>query len=196
MYEYAKQTDPGRLVHYAEDREARTADMLSMMYMSIEDLVNVATERGDDFDKPFILCEYAHAMGNGPGALQEYQATFRKYRRLQGGFIWEWANHGLWVKGKHGEKGYFAYGGDFGDVPNDGNFVMDGLCYSDHTPTPGLTELKKAFEPVRAWVAENKVVLVNEYDFIGLERLRATYKVETFGERYVFQSPEIFSDVS
>ncbi|KAK9489946.1 glycoside hydrolase superfamily [Lipomyces doorenjongii] len=82
---------------------------------------------------------------------------------LQGGFDWEWANHGLWIEAtKPGETGYYAYGGDFGDFPNDGDFVMDGLCFSDHTPTPGLEELSKAYEPVRAWV-ENDMVVVEIY---------------------------------
>lgn len=90
MYNYAKSVDPGRLVHYADDGEAKTADMFSWMYMSIEQLEEVATKEGDDFQKPVILCEYAHSMGNAPGALKEYQETFRKFRRLQGGLIWEW----------------------------------------------------------------------------------------------------------
>jgi beta-galactosidase len=182
MYKYAKDFDPGRLVHYCEDRDARTADMHSRMYTSLEDLRDLATEHGDAFDKPVILCEYAHAMGNSPGSLKEYQDTFRKYRRLQGGFIWEWANHGLWVAPTEAKPGFYAYGGDFGDVPNDGNFVMDGLCYSDHTPTPGLLELKKAIEPVVAWVEDGYLVVRNEYDFIGLEHLTAAFKVEAFGE--------------
>jgi beta-galactosidase len=180
MYHYAKDFDPGRLVHYCEDRGARTADMLSRMYLSVDGLVELAEEHGDDFEKPVILCEYAHAMGNSPGSLKEYQDTFRSYRRLQGGFIWEWANHGLWVEAAHGKPGFYAYGGDFGDVPNDGNFVMDGLCFSDHTPTPGLLELKKAIEPVVAWIENGELIVRNEYDFISIDHLIAVFKVEAF----------------
>ena len=95
-------------------------------------------------------------------------------------FIWEWANHGLWK-----EEGFYAYGGDFGDFPNDNTFVMDGLCFSTHVPTPGLTEFKKVIEPVRSWVEGQKLVLENGYDFIDLSHLTATFKVEKLGKRYV-----------
>ena len=121
-------------------------------------------------------------MGNGPGGLEEYQAAFRKYRRLQGGFIWEWANHGLWKEGKDG-KGFYAYGGDFGDIPNDGTFVMDGLCFSTHVPTPGLTEYKKVIEPVRCWMTDAELVIENGYNFIDLGHLTATFKVEKLGKQ-------------
>jgi beta-galactosidase len=192
MYEYAKATDPGRLVHYEGDSHALSADMFSYMYPSVNHLVSLAKSEGLDsdgnFEKPMILCEYAHAMGNGPGGLEEYQAAFRKHRRLQGGFIWEWANHGLWKPSdtKDGKEGFYGYGGDFGEKLHDGTFVMDGLCFSDHTPTPGLTELKKVFAPLRVWVNGADIVVQNEYDFADLHDLTADYKVEAFGERYVF----------
>lgn len=186
MYEYAKEVDPGRLVHYEGDIHAASADMFSYMYPPVDRLIHLAnTEQGDaeSFEKPIVLCEYGHAMGNGPGGLEDYQAAFRKYRRLQGGFIWEWANHGLWKD--EDSKGFYAYGGDFGDVPNDNTFVMDGLCYSIHTPTPGLTEFKKVIEPVRSWVEGNELIIENGYDFIDLGHLTATYKIEKLGKRYV-----------
>lgn len=192
MYEYAKATDPGRLVHYEGDAHALSADMFSYMYPSVDRLVSLAKSEGVDsdgnFEKPVILCEYAHAMGNGPGGLQEYQATFREHRRLQGGFIWEWANHGLWKPSntRDGKGGFYGYGGDFGEKLHDGTFVMDGLCFSDHTPTPGLMELKKAFAPVRAWVSDWNIVVHNERDFVDLRDLTAEYKIEAFGERHVF----------
>jgi beta-galactosidase len=188
MYEYAKTTDPGRLVHYEGDAHALSADMFSYMYPSADRLISLAKSEGIDshgnFEKPVILCEYAHAMGNGPGGLQEYQAAFREHRRLQGGFIWEWANHGLWKRAntKDGKGGFYCYGGDFGEKLHDGTFVMDGLCFSDHTPTPGLTELKKVYAPVRAWVSDGHIVVQNEYDFADLHGLTADYKVEAFGE--------------
>ncbi|EAQ93023.1 hypothetical protein CHGG_01258 [Chaetomium globosum CBS 148.51] len=152
MYDYAKKIDPGRLVHYEGDADAETADMYSYMYPSVDTLIKHAKTEGvkpdGTFDKPVVLCEYAHAMGNGPGWLEDYEEAFRTYPRLQGGFIWEWANHGLWKEDPDG-KSYYAYGGDFGDVPNDSTFVMDGLLHSTHEPTPGLTELKKVIEPVK-----------------------------------------------
>ncbi|KAK3362418.1 glycoside hydrolase family 2 protein [Lasiosphaeria hispida] len=185
MYEYAKKADPGRLVHYEGDARAESADMYSYMYPSVERLIKLTKTEGvkDDgsFEKPIILCEYAHAMGNGPGGLQDYEEAFRTYPRLQGGFIWEWANHGLWKEDSDG-KSYYAYGGDFGDTPNDGTFVLDGLLFSTHKPTPGLLELKKVIEPVKITVESEHLVVANHYNFVGLEHLTATYKLEEFGE--------------
>jgi beta-galactosidase len=187
MYEYAKGVDPGRLVHYEGDANAASADMFSYMYPPVERLLKLnetaGVNAGGSFDKPIILCEYAHAMGNGPGGMEEYQAAFRSNKRLQGGYIWEWANHGLLKTSKDENDSFYAYGGDFGDIPNDNTFVMDGLCFSNHTPTPGLVEFKKVIEPVRAWVEGVNIVVENGYDFIDLRHLVAAYKVETFGER-------------
>jgi beta-galactosidase len=184
MSKWAKQRDPGRLIHYEPDGQAHTTDMISHMYTSPADLKREAEAEGDKFTKPIILCEYAHAMGNGPGLLQTYQDLFRNHRRLQGGFIWEWANHGLWKEDPDGKK-YYAYGGDFGDVPNDGTFVMDGLCHSDHTPTRGLVELKKAFEPIAARLDRDELVLRNHYDFLGLEHVKAEFTIQSLGQEYV-----------
>ncbi len=125
-------------------------------------------------------------MGNGRGLLEDYQAAFRDYDRLQGGFIWEWANHGLLKLSTEADgKDIYAYGGDFGDEPNDGTFVMDGLCNSDHTPTVGLVELKKVIAPIRSWIDETAAVIIvaNGYSFVALDGILAHYKVEGFGQR-------------
>jgi len=186
MYDYAKRVDPGRLVHYEGDPHAKSADMYSYMYTSVDQLIKLAETEGVNpdgtFEKPIMLCEYAHAMGNGPGWLEDYEEAFRTYPRLQGGFIWEWANHGLWKEEADG-KSYYAYGGDFGDVPNDGAFVMDGLLYSTHKPTPGLIELQKVIQPVRMAVEGTYLVISNLFNFVGLEHLTATYKLEEFSDR-------------
>lgn len=92
MYDWIKSYDDTRPVHYEPDRQARTVDIHSEMYSSVNGIIDFATKE-KDWDKPLILCEYAHAMGNGPGAIKEYVEAFYKYPRLQGGFIWEWANH-------------------------------------------------------------------------------------------------------
>ncbi|KAK3381497.1 glycoside hydrolase family 2 protein [Podospora didyma] len=174
MYEFIKGVDTSRLIHYEGDWKAESADIISRMYHSVGDIEAYAKERS--WDKPVVLCEYVHAMGNGPGAIKEYIDLFYKYPRLMGGFVWEWANHGLRTETSDGIE-YFGYGGDFGDDPNDYNFVLDGLCFSDHTPTPGLTEYKKAIEPVQVIGIEdvNKVRIVNRYDFTGLDHLRARW---------------------
>lgn len=180
MVEYARGIDD-RLIHYEGDIKAETADMYSYMYPDMERLTHEVEEIGvhdGKFEKPVILCEYAHAMGNGPGGLQDYQDMFRKYPRLQGGFIWEWANHGLEHK-----DGFYAYGGDFGEDPHDHTFVMDGLCDSEHKPTPGLIELKRVFQPVRFEAEADRVMITNEYDFIGLEHLEAKYSLEAIGDQ-------------
>lgn len=83
--------------------------------------------------------------------------------------------HGLW-KTDPGKEGFYAYGGDFGDIPNDGTLVMNGLCYSDHTPTPGLIEPEKVIAPIHAWVEDSKIVIANGYDFIGPDHVIASYK--------------------
>lgn len=183
MYDYAKSFDPERPIHYEGDAKAATVDMYSYMYPSMERLTKWVETEGvkedGSFDKPVVLCEYAHAMGNGPGGLEDYQNMFRKYPRLQGGFIWEWANHGLW----NAEGGFYGYGGDFGDEPNDATFVMDGLCSSEHKPTPGLLELKKVIQPVQFEFQDGKIYITNEYDFTGLDHLTATYSIESHEER-------------
>ncbi|KAK4151934.1 glycoside hydrolase [Chaetomidium leptoderma] len=180
MYKFIKSIDKTRLIHYEGDWNAHSADILSRMYFSIGDTEAYAKDR--NWDKPLVLCEYAHAMGNGPGALKEYIDLYYKYPRLMGGFVWEWANHGLRTKTKDGRE-YMGYGGDFGDEPNDYNFVMDGLCLSNHTPGPGLIEYKKAIEPVQTLGVEDgdKVRIINRYDFVTLDHLECWWWVVSDG---------------
>ncbi|KAK9347572.1 hypothetical protein V1522DRAFT_456898 [Lipomyces starkeyi] len=165
MYGLVKKLDPTRLVHYEGDIEAKTADMFSMMYPSVRTLEDFAAKHGDNFEKPLILCEYAHAMGN--------DFEFCK-------FIWEWANHGLKKVNADNGSEFYGYGGDFDEYPHDGTFVMDGLCFSDHTPTPDLIELKKAYEPVRVALKDGKLEITNVYDFVGLEHLDASFSVSKY----------------
>ena len=181
MYVYAKRTDPGRLVHYEGDAHAETADMYSYMYPSVKRILKLAKEEGvtnGKFDKPIVLCEYAHAMGNGPGWLEDYDKAFHENPRLQGGFIWEWANHGLWKN----DSGFYGYGGDFGDYPNDGTFVMDGMLNSRHEPTHGLLDFKAVNQPVVFRLEGSEIVVENRYNFSDLSQLAATYKLEEFGD--------------
>ncbi|XXG96175.1 hypothetical protein Hte_002454 [Hypoxylon texense] len=176
MYDAIKEIDSTRLIHYEADQEAQTADIFSRMYTHVDDMIKYAEEK--DWKKPFVMCEYAHAMGNGPGAVQEYIEAFYKYPRLMGGFVWEWANHGLITETEDGEK-YYGYGGDFQpDEPNDGNFVMDGLCDSRHFAGPGLDEYSKAIEPVQVLgVEDGKVAIVNRYDFLTLDHLKCNWEL-------------------
>lgn len=185
MYDWGKAFDPTRPIHYEGDTQAASADMFSYMYPPIDRLLKLVKSEGvkedGSYDKPIVLCEFAHAMGNGPGGLDDYIDAFENNRRLQGGWIWEWANHGIWKEDADG-KAYYGYGGDFGEWPHDGTFVMDGLLNSDHTPTPGLIELKKAYQPLQLSLKDNKLVIKNKYDFVGVQHLVATFKVEELGE--------------
>jgi beta-galactosidase len=146
MAEWARTRDPSRPIHYEGDADCAYVDVYSRMYASHDEVDKIGQEPGI----PFMQCEYAHAMGNGPGALAEYVALFDKYPRIAGGFVWEWIDHGL----RHPSFEY-AYGGDYGEPIHDGNFVVDGLLFPDRTPSPGMLDLKKAYEPVRISFAED-----------------------------------------
>ena len=188
---FAKEYDPTRLVHYEEDRDASIADVYSTMYTRHHQLELLG--RDDTLRKPHVVCEYAHAMGNGPGGLKEYWEIFEKYPRLQGGFVWEWVDHGI----RREDRGY-NYGGDYGDKPNSGAFCCDGLIQADRRPTPGLRQLKKALEPAQVleFCQESGIMTVkNRYDFITLSHLRCEVEVTTDREEVLLQKdvqlPEI-----
>ena len=160
-----RKLDDSRLIHYEGDYEAEVTDVYSTMYTRLNRLEEIATTdiKGN---KPHVMCEYGHAMGNGPGGLTEYQQMFRKYKRLQGGFVWEWYDHGIEVDGT------YRYGGDFGDFPTNGNFCIDGLLMPDRTPSPGLTEYKQVIAPVKITLEDTCTLRIrNLYDFRDLTGL-------------------------
>ncbi|MCX7806828.1 MAG: DUF4981 domain-containing protein, partial [Planctomycetota bacterium] len=129
------------------------------------------------------MCEYAHAMGNGPGNLKEYWDAIWAHPRLMGGCVWEWCDHGIRQRTPEGVE-YFAYGGDFGDWPNDGNFCIDGMVFPDRRPHPALIEYKKILEPVRVEpvdLAAGRVRVINRYDFLTLSHLRCEWRIEVEG---------------
>lgn len=195
MYDSIKTIDSTRPIHYEGDRDAEVVDIQSKMYVPIEDLITF----GEDptATKPLILCEYLHAMGNGPGNIKEYMDAFYKIPRLQGGCVWEWANHGLRKIDPASGKDFYAYGGDFDDHPNDYNFVMDGLCFSDHTPAPGLLEYKKGIEPVQCeGFVDGKLTIINRYDIVSLDHLNCECIVVGDGYRSSLGSVEIPSGIS
>ncbi|KAL7619810.1 hypothetical protein AAE478_010355 [Parahypoxylon ruwenzoriense] len=179
MCAWIKSYDDSRPVHYEADIRAEIADLYSVMYPALETVIEFArAEPPSSGTKPLILCEFAHAMGNGPGNIKEYIDAFYEHPRLQGGFIWEWSNHGLLTNDKETGEEFYAYGGDFGDVPNDGNFIMDGVLFSDHTPTPGLVEYKKGIEPVKVVShTSEKATVINRYDFITLDHLECSFVI-------------------
>ncbi|GAA4066215.1 glycoside hydrolase family 2 TIM barrel-domain containing protein [Nonomuraea soli] len=165
MAAWTRGRDSSRPIHYEGDRACPDVDVHSRMYASHAEVEAIG--RGEDEDErrramPFVQCEYAHAMGNGPGGLAEYQELYDAHPRCAGGFVWEWIDHGL----RHDRHGY-AYGGDFGEVLHDGNFVCDGLLFPDRTPSPGLLDLKKVYQPLR--FTEAGGVLRVEGDTAGLD---------------------------
>ncbi|CAL9290413.1 glycoside hydrolase family 2 TIM barrel-domain containing protein [Streptomyces sp. SudanB52_2052] len=183
MAEWIHERDPERLVHYEGDWNCRDTDVYSRMYAFHDEVEKIGQRLDGGTHKrrelPFIQCEYGHAMGNGPGGLADYQELFEKYERLQGGFIWEWIDHGV----KHPELGY-AYGGDFGEELHDGNFVCDGLVFPDRTPSPGLIEYKKVIEPVHIEGdgANGTVHVTNKQDFADLSALAFEWSCQVDGE--------------
>jgi beta-galactosidase len=192
MAEWARDRDPDRLVHYEGDYDSPYTDIYSMMYVSHDDLELIG-QRKDEQTKdpandehrrglPFILCEYAHAMGNGPGGLADYQMIFERHERIAGGFIWEWIDQGVRRRTDDGRE-WFAYGGDFGEALHDSNFIADGLVFSDRTPSPGLIEYKKVIEPVRIAIQPDRrtVTVANGYDFADTAHLRFTWRLEDDG---------------
>lgn len=131
--------------------------------------------------RPLILSEYSHAMGNSNGSLSDYFELFRTKSGIQGGFIWEWIDHGLRVKLPDGRE-HFAYGGDFGDTPNDANFVCDGLVSADRMPHPALWEFKHLAQPVSVELAGRtsdrvRLRIRNDHDFVSLGRLQGRWEL-------------------
>ena len=149
----ARATDPSRPIHYEGDWHDVLADVASRMYPPVSRCEEILAD--DGLRKPFVLCEYAHAMGNGPGGVKEYWDLVWKHPRFCGAFVWEWKDHGITKRTADG-KTFFAFGGDFGEHPNDGSFICDGLLLSDQTPSPGLLELKQQLQPFAVSLADSR----------------------------------------
>jgi beta-galactosidase len=188
MAAWARERDPSRPLHYEHDWSCRDVDVYSRMYASHEEVDAIGRGEEEPLEDaeldarrrrmPFILCEYAHAMGNGPGGLADYQALFERHPRCQGGFVWEWIDHGLWDEA----RGFYGYGGDFGEVLHDSNFVADGLVFPDRTPSPGLIELKKVFEPVGITAGlDGGLRIENRFLFRDLAHVRFEWACEEEG---------------
>jgi evolved beta-galactosidase subunit alpha len=145
MYARAKELDPTRPVHYEEDRDADVVDVVSTMYSRVSQMDDLGAHPQS---KPRILCEYGHAMGNGPGGLAEYQQVFDRRPAIQGHFVWEWIDHGIRAHTPDG-RSYWRYGGDFGEELHNRNFCIDGLVFPDQRPSPGLLEYAQVICPVK-----------------------------------------------
>ncbi len=186
-YKWIKGRDDSRPVQYERaEKSTRTTerhtDIWCPMYPSPGEVEAYALNEGKPgFDRPYIMCEYAHSMGNSTGNLQDYWDVIEKYGILQGGFIWDWVDQGMLETSDEGEE-YFAYGGDYGEVGafSDGNFCCNGLVGPDRTPHPALTEVKKVYQYVGfkpADLARGQVTITNKYDFTNLSFFTINWEV-------------------
>lgn len=188
---WIKQYDDTRLLHYegslhitgGYQADLSMLDLYSPMYDHIDNMKKYLSDPQNT--KPYILCEFCHAMGNGPGDLEDYMEIILAEDRLAGGFVWEWCDHAIYLGDAPDGRKKYAYGGDSGEFPHDGNFCVDGLVYPDRTVSPGLLEYKNVLRPVRASLVdpehgllrlENKLDFTNTKDFLSL-----TYQVENNG---------------
>ncbi len=166
-YDWIKNRDNTRPVQHEQAYQHGTnTDIICHMYPSIENMRNYAERT--DVTKPYIMCEYAHAMGNSTGNFQEYYDIIRSAPHMQGGFIWDWVDQGFAMKDENG-KPYWTYGGDYGatNITNDENFCINGLVFPDRTPHPGLMEVKKVYQDIRfssANPAAGKVTVENHFN--------------------------------
>ena len=180
MIDYVHRRDGSRLVH-CEDAsrrgENRNADVYSRMYLSPEKTQEAALNY--NLDRPVFLCEYAHAMGNGPGDIWEYNALFDKYPKLIGGCIWEWADHVVTVDGVQ------KYGGDFpGERTHDSNFCCDGMVFADRSLRAGSWEVKAAYQPIRTEYHNGILHIYNRLDFTNLDEFECSISVECDGKTF------------
>jgi beta-galactosidase len=189
--QWVRRRDPDRPVHYEGDATGAYTDVYSRMYPSPAEVAAICASEGvipglsavgtaRVRSKPFVLCEYAHAMGNGPGALDTYDALCDASPRHHGGFIWEWRDHGILTQTADGTP-YYAYGGDFGEPVHDGNFVMDGMVLPDDTPTPGLAEFAAVNAPVVLTVDRGCMTITNRHHTLDTGYLRFVAMVEDDG---------------
>ena len=179
-YKAIKDIDQERPVHYEGDSE--NADVESGMYKTMGSLKRLGKSKDP---KPFFLCEYAHAMGNGPGSVKEYCEMFEKYPRLIGGCIWDWVDQGIArpVPGNPSET-YFAYGGDYGDRPTRWNFLMNGLTTSDRQVTSKMLHVKHVYQYIKIKpidILQGKIEVENTYQFINLNKFNLSWELTCDG---------------
>lgn len=187
---WTKETDDSRLTHYesalyrndSKKYDFSYLDLYSRMYPSPGEIQEYLDS---DPDKPFILCEYCHSMGNGPGDFEDYFQLFEKSDLLCGGFVWEWCDHAIYKGRTETGKAMYYYGGDHGEAVHDGNFCMDGLVYPDRTPHTNLAEYKNVHRPVRviSYDQDTREIQFRNYlDFTDLKDLvEISYEVNCDG---------------
>ncbi len=177
-YDWLKEHDSTRPVQYEGATNYENTDIQAPMYARIPSMINYAENNPT---RPYIQCEYAHAMGNSVGNLQDYWDVIEKYEVLQGAYIWDWVDQGLSAATPEGIE-YYGYGGDFGaqDIQNDRNFCLNGLVNPDRSPHPSLYEVKKVYQYIKFRnfdLPTSKLTVYNGYDFTNLDRYSFSYKL-------------------
>lgn len=201
MHQFFKEKDPSRLVHYEGVFHYRpsedASDMESTMYITphLVEQYALDAEKAESQAKPYLICEFSHAMGNSCGNFYKYTELFDKYPILQGGFIWDWRDQALRTKTKDGIE-FLAYGGDFGESPHDGNFSGDGLIFADGTVSPKLYEVKKCYQNVE-WekvdLENGTIKVINKNLFTNLADFECRFEITADGKR--IRSGELEVDV-
>jgi len=189
LADWIHEHEPTRPVFYDGAKMEPYVDLVSIMYPTLETFVSLLTIPGET--RPFIMCEYAHAMGNSPGNLKEYWEIIEQYPRARGGFIWDWVDQGLLRKHESGQE-YYAYGGDYGDKPSDFSFCINGVIFPDRQVHPAVWEHKKVVQPVKIEAVDLSAGLVkvtNKYFFSDLGHLDIHWSVATDGQ--VIQSGDL-----
>ena len=197
MKDAALEIDPTRQIHYEGDPKLEISDVFSSMYSTVNELeksgqfkkvkrffVIKRIKPKDYKDKPRILCEYAHAMGNSLGNFQEYMDVFERYDNCIGGFIWDFVDQGLRKISKDGKE-FWAYGGDYGDKPNDGNFCCNGIVLPDRTPNPALYEVRKIYQNIKVYPVDLQKGLVkihNKHNFLKRDFLNTKWEMTANGK--------------
>ena len=182
-YQWIKNRDRSRPVHYERALGGPNTDIYCPMYASIEHIENYAKQKQD---KPLIMCEYTHAMGNSNGNLQDYWDVIEKYDQLQGACVWDWVDQSFLKFDENGDI-FYAYGGDYGPpgTPSDGNFCCNGLVSADRTPHPALAEIKKVYQYVKCKPIDpltGKFHIFNNYDFTNLNLFDIRWKIRCEGQ--------------
>ncbi len=181
--EWTKGFDPTRLTHYesalyrSDKRkyDFSNLDLHSRMYPSAEEIRGYFERQPD---KPYILCEYCHAMGNGPGDFEDYFELIESYDGFCGAFVWEWCDHAIYKGQAENGKAIYYYGGDHGEYPHDGNFCMDGLVYPDRRPHTGLLEYKNVHRPARVTAFDQVTGVLTLHNYRDFADLRDILTME------------------
>lgn len=181
-YDWLKKVDNTRPVQFEQAGENRNTDIVAPMYPSIKSMKNYANS---DKERPYIMCEYAHAMGQSSGNFQEYWDVINNSKRMQGGFIWDWVDQGIKTKNDKGEV-FWAYGGDLGgaNLQNDENGCADGLVFSNRTPKPALEEVKKVYQNIEFKLNNRTdLTITNHFNFTNLSNYTFKWEVIKNGSK-------------